>query len=99
MSMHVALLAIELHLPAVRSLKAKRKVIRAMIDRIHARYRVSVAETDYHDLHQRSEIGVAIVTTDGGRAQKVLDELRNLVDQEMEAMVIRWDSEVLEMAG
>lgn len=99
MSMHAAILTIELHLPAVRSLKAKRKVIHAMTDRIHARYRVSVAETDYHDLHQRSEIGVALVTTDGGQAEKILADLRHLVDQEMEAMVTRWDAEILEMVG
>jgi uncharacterized protein YlxP (DUF503 family) len=34
-------------------------VVKGMIERIHQRFRVSIAETDFHDLHQRSEIAVA----------------------------------------
>ena len=49
----------ELHLPAAQSLKQKRKVIKSLIDRVHHRFRVSIAETDFHDLHQRCEISIA----------------------------------------
>lgn len=96
MPMTVGILNFELHLPACRSLKQKRKVIRGMVDRIHARYRVSVAETDFHDLHQRSEIGVAVVSHGVSEAERLLDGIRQLVDLEMEAVVTHWNPQVLE---
>jgi len=97
--MTVGILAFELHLPTSRSLKEKRKVIKGMVDRIHARLRVSVAETDFHDLHQRSEIGVALVSHSVTEAERLLDSVRQLVDREMEAMVTRWEPQILEAEG
>ncbi|MCB1036409.1 MAG: DUF503 family protein, partial [Acidobacteria bacterium] len=55
----------ELHLPGVRSLKGKRKIIKGLIERLHHRYRISIAETAFHDLHQRAEIGIAAVGFSG----------------------------------
>ena len=63
--MIVGVTVFELHLPASRSLKDKRRVVKSLIDRVHQRYRLSVAETGFHDLHQRAEIAVAAVTTMG----------------------------------
>ncbi|MGB6993115.1 MAG: DUF503 domain-containing protein, partial [Thermoanaerobaculia bacterium] len=59
--MIVAVSVFELHIPAGRSLKDKRRVVKALKDRIYRRYRVSIAETDHHDLHQRAEIAIAAV--------------------------------------
>ena len=36
-------------------------MVKSLVDRIHQRYRVSVAETGFHDLHQRAEISMAVV--------------------------------------
>jgi uncharacterized protein len=94
--MVVAIAVLELHLPSARSLKDKRRVVKGLVDRMHARFRVSVAETDFHDLHQRAEIGVAAV----GRSERELDhlmsELRRLADDEVEAFVARWEPQYLE---
>ena len=54
--MIVGISVFELHLPSSRSLKDKRRVVKSLVERIHQRFRVSVAETGFHDLHQRSEI-------------------------------------------
>ena len=59
--MVVGVSVFELHLPASRSLKEKRRVVKSFVERLHERLRVSVAETGFHDLHQRAEIGVAAV--------------------------------------
>lgn len=89
----------ELHLPASRSLKDKRRVVKSLIDRVHRRYRVSVAETDFHDLHQRAEIAVAAVTAGGeSEMEKMMDELRNLVESEPEVFLTRWEPQMLEGA-
>lgn len=97
--MVVGISVFELHLPACRSLKGKRKVVKGLIDRIHHRFRVSIAETDFHDLHQRSEISIAIVSQSEFDLNRILDEIRAVVDgAEPEAFLTRWDPQVLESA-
>lgn len=94
--MVVAIAVLELHLPASRSLKDKRRVVKSLIDRMYARFRVSVAETDFHDLHQRAEIGVAAVGRSGGELEHLMDQLRAMAEGEVEAFVARWEPQILE---
>lgn len=97
--MVVGISIFEIHLPACRSLKSKRKVIRGLIDRIHHRFRVSIAETGFHDLHQRSEISIAIVSQSQTELDRILEEIREVVDDvEPEAFLTRWEPQVLESA-
>lgn len=70
----------ELHLAACRSLKDKRHVVKSLKDRLHARFNVSAAETDHHDLWQRAELTVCVVAADRSHAQNVLREADRLVD-------------------
>jgi hypothetical protein len=93
--MVVLLTVIELHLPAARSLKDKRRVVKGLVDRIHARYRVSVAETAFHDLHQRSELAIASVHPSAGQAERLVAEVRSLLDDVADALVVRWEPEYL----
>lgn len=95
--MVVGISVFELHLPECRSLKAKRKVVKGLVDRVHGRLRVSIAETDFHDLHQRSEIAVAIVGRSESEMDRMLDEVRALADAcEPDAFVTRWEPQILE---
>jgi uncharacterized protein YlxP (DUF503 family) len=94
--MIVGISSFELHLPSSRSLKDKRRVVKSLVDRIHQRFRVSVAETGYHDLHQRAEITLAIVTNGESEMENLMEEIRSLVDREPEAFLTHWDPQVLE---
>jgi uncharacterized protein YlxP (DUF503 family) len=96
--MVVGISIFELHLPASQSLKAKRKVVKGLVDRIHARFRVSVAETGFHDLHQRSQVTVALVAQAEHELDHLLDEIRSLVDLTPDAVLTSWDPQVLESA-
>ena len=87
--------ALELHLPHARDLKAKRRVVRGLIDRLHARHRVSVAETAHHDLHQRAEIGVAIVAANPADIERILDEVARIAEQEPEALLLAWETDLI----
>lgn len=86
----------ELHIPEARSLKHKRKVIRSLVDRIHRRFRVSIAETDYHDLHQRAEVSIAAIARSPTDGQRLMDSIRDLIDTEPAAMLTHWDPQLLE---
>ena len=55
--MVVALLSIECHLPAARSLKDKRMVLQSVKGRLRS-LNVSVAEVEHQDLWQRARLAV-----------------------------------------
>ena len=86
----------ELHLPEARSLKQKRKVIKSLIERIHRRFRVSIGETDHHDLHQRCELSIAVVVRSPSDGRRLMDAVRDLIDGEPAAMLLDWDPQLLE---
>ncbi len=94
--MAISVSIFELHLPEARSLKQKRKVIKSLIERIHRRFRVSIGETDFHDLHQRCEISIAAVARSPSDSQRLMDAVRELIDGEPAAMLLDWDPQVLE---
>lgn len=61
---YILFMSIELMVSASNSLKAKRRVIKSIIDRLRKKFNVSVAEMDYMDLWQRSIIGLTMVSND-----------------------------------
>jgi uncharacterized protein len=58
---YVCLLEIHLHFPHNGSLKGKRKELSSLKAQLHRRFGASVAETDHHDLWQRSTLTAALV--------------------------------------
>ena len=95
--MVVGISVFELHLPVSRSLKDKRRVVKSLIEKLHQRYRVSIAETDFHDLHQRAEIALAAVVAGGeNEMEHLMEEVRNLVESDPEVYLTRWDPQLLE---
>jgi uncharacterized protein len=97
--MLIGLTKFELHLPHARSLKDKRRVVKSLVERLHERYRVSVMESGFHDLHQRAEVSIAYLAGSESELDRMAAEMRRLVDGADEAMVGKWDDEVLEAVG
>jgi uncharacterized protein YlxP (DUF503 family) len=77
--MFVGVLRLVLHLPASGSLKSKRHLLRSAIDRIRARFNVSIAEVAENDLWQRSVLGVTAVGNDHAFVNETLDKVAGLV--------------------
>jgi uncharacterized protein len=94
--MIVGVSVFELHLPQARSLKDKRRVVKGLVDRIHQRFRVSIAETDHHDLLQRAEISIAVVGNGEQEVEQILETIRGVIDRETEAYLTRWEPQLLE---
>ena len=68
----VGVVVIEVHMPACRSLKDKRSVLRPVIEGLRTRHPATVAEVGHQDLHQRAVIEVAVA---GSSARVVGDTL------------------------
>jgi uncharacterized protein YlxP (DUF503 family) len=60
----VCLIEIHLHFPDNGSLKGKRKELSSVKAQLQRRFGAAVAETDFHDLWQRSELTAALVGRD-----------------------------------
>ncbi len=77
--MTIASISWELHLPAARSLKDKRSVLTSIKARLHNEFNVSVAETNHHDVWQRSELTACVVAGNRRHAESVLASLDRFV--------------------
>ena len=64
MGPYLCLLEIHLHFPTNGSLKGKRKELSSLKGQLRRRFGASVAETDHHDLWQRSTLTAALVGSD-----------------------------------
>jgi uncharacterized protein len=91
--MVVGVLRLGLVIPAARSLKEKRHALRRIIDRVRARFNVSIAEVGDNDIWQRAVVGVTAVANDHSFVNEVLDKVvrdvemlgvADLVSREME---------------
>ncbi len=81
----------EFSLPDCRSLKAKRKVVKSLKERLQHRFRVSVAETRHQDVWTRAELTAAVVATDTARADSILDKMDRFVEADGRGIIVRVD--------
>jgi len=79
-AVYVGALALDVLLGDVRSLKQKRSEVRPLIAEVHRKFpQLAVAETGHLDLHRRTEIGVAVVTSTASHAVEVLEACERFV--------------------
>lgn len=76
----VSVCTIDLAFPENGSLKEKRRVLKSMIDRLHRRFNVAVAEVGGQDLWQRAVLGVACVSNSQRHADQVLNRVVEWVE-------------------
>ncbi len=81
--MYVGVGRFDLFIPASRSLKDKRQVVRSAQAAIRNKFDVAVAEVDHQDLWQRSAIGVSCVSASAGQCRKVLQEVEKVLGRSM----------------
>jgi uncharacterized protein YlxP (DUF503 family) len=92
--MFVLALEVDLQVPASRSLKDKRRPVKAILDGGRHRFGVAAAEVAHHDLLQRAGLGFAVVAAEAGHCSDVIDEVERFVwshpEIEVLAMERRW---------
>ena len=85
--MIVGVLRLELSLPASRSLKDKRRVLRSLLDRLHQTFNVSAAEVDHQDDRRRAGVAVSCVSNVGTHANGVLSRVLDVVEREADVVL------------
>ncbi len=78
--MIIGLLQIEVLLTA-QSLKEKRFVIRSFKDRVKNKFNIAVAETDFTDKWQRSELSIVTVNAEKQVVESTLKKVLEYADE------------------
>ena len=73
------------YIPHAHSLKDKRMVARAIIDKARHKFNASVAEVGTQDAHQTLAIGIAVVSGEFSHARDMLDEIIRFMEENTDA--------------
>ena len=79
-AVHVAVLQVELELPACRTLKDKRSALKPLLIAIQREFACSAAELDRLDDPGRSVIACAVVSNDGRLPQRILHRIPRWIE-------------------
>ncbi|WZO96741.1 DUF503 domain-containing protein [Isosphaeraceae bacterium EP7] len=90
--MNVITLRLVLLATDCRSAREKRKRIRAILDRLHQSFNVSVAEVDRLDHPQESVIGVVVVAATRREARETLARVTDAVAAHPRAEILDQDT-------
>ena len=86
--MYVAAMRIALRIPQSNSLKAKRSVVRHLVELSRRRFGVSASEVAEHDRWQLAVLGFAVVAPSARRATELLDLTERFVWSHPEVEVV-----------
>jgi uncharacterized protein YlxP (DUF503 family) len=89
--MTVGCCKIELRIPGTDSLKAKRRVVKSIKERVQARFNVGIAEVDRLDDWQRATIGVVSVSNDSRLADATLSKVVNWIEVSGDVLVVDYE--------
>ncbi|MBN1930347.1 MAG: DUF503 domain-containing protein [Desulfobacterales bacterium] len=95
--MVVGLGIIKFRLHDCHSLKGKRKIVKAIINQLHNAFNISIAEVGSNDIHQRAEIGFAMIGNDRMVINSKIDKAFNLADQLGLAEIIDTEMELINL--
>jgi len=93
--MHVCILRVLLEIPSSQSQKTKRQVMRKLMDRLHARFHVSMAEVGELDAWHRSLLGVATVGLGAANVHAQAQKVLNFIEETYLAQVVERQMETL----
>ena len=93
--MVIGVCQISLSLPGVSSLKAKRSIVRKVLDRTANRFNVAAAEVGLQDTHGRALLGFAVVSADRRHANSMLDSVASFVEGAADAIVMDRSTELV----
>ena len=86
--MVIGCVQLKLSIPASRSLKDKRMVLRSLKDRLRNRMNISVAEVDHQDVWQSAVLAVVTVAAEKAIVEQRLSEAADFVRSNPEVVLV-----------
>ena len=91
---YVGVLTVRVEMPWVGNLKEKRALVRPVVERLKARYPLTVARLDGLDAHDWEVIGVATLSNDYGWVEETLRMAADFIAREGEYRVVSEEMEI-----
>ncbi|MEW6420254.1 MAG: DUF503 family protein [Deinococcota bacterium] len=91
---YVGVLIVRVEMPWVTNLKEKRALVRPVVERLKARYPLTVARLDGLDAHDWEVIGVATLSNDYGWVEETLRMAADFIAREGEYRVAWEDTDI-----
>lgn len=95
--MVIGVCQISLSLPGITSLKAKRSIVRKVLDRTTNRFNVAAAEVGLQDAHRQAVLGFAVVSSDRRHASSMLESIASFVEGAADAVVLDRSTELVSL--
>ncbi len=92
--MIVGLCTVELRLDWSNSLKDKRREIKSLINRVRAKFNVSIAETACQNEWRTAILGFAAVSSERRHLDRVINEVIGFLEHNTEAEVVSCKTEI-----
>lgn len=61
------------------SLKDKRSVVKSILNKAKNKFNISICESDFYDIHNKSQIGISCVATNTNGCDKIIESFLNFV--------------------
>lgn len=90
--------SIRFYLHGNNSLKGKRRVVRAIKDRLKNDFNVSIAEVGNQDVLQSLHIGISAVSSDKPYMDGLMTKVINAIDKINLADIVDYKTEILSMS-
>ena len=95
--MVIGAVRLTLKIPECHSLKAKRRVVKQLIERTRNRFSLAIAETGLLDRHGMTEVGLVTVGNDRRVINSVLDKAVDYIESLGTAFVINQELELINL--
>ena len=93
--MVTGILKVDLFMSDSDSLKARRRIVKSMKDRIRARFNVSTCEAGEETLWQRATLGIACITGNKRHLDEVFSRIINMIEKNGSVEIINQEMEFL----
>ena len=91
--MHIGVCKIQLRIPESQSLKAKRRVIKSLVNRLKNRFNVAVAEVEALEAHQFAVLAAVSVSNDAAHLHKIISHVITFVETNVDAELVDYETE------
>ncbi|HEV2439722.1 MAG TPA: DUF503 domain-containing protein [bacterium] len=88
------MLHVECGLPGTQSIKDKRRIVKAVLDRLHHRFNVAAAEVTHQESWRRAGLAIACVSTDTRHADSVLARVAREIEHHGELVLLDYSTEL-----
>ena len=85
--MKILILRVTIIIHGAVSLKDKRRVIRAIKDRIWSKFRASISEIAEHDVKQKAVLGIVYISNEKNLLERIMNKMINLIDESFPGML------------